>query len=973
MKTSKYKIKNTIVNRFKLIYLPLFIGLTAILLISLISYYTSKNLLLAQMEQDGINLAKQTVLQVEGNTVSLNVVNNMIEEKIKVVGKVILMNENNLSNDLLKKIAKALGVGEINWYSPEGKIIYSNIDDYLGWKPSKDHPVENFKISEKSEFIEDIRKDSESDNYYKYGYLRNLDGTFIQVGINANEVESLTQKFNYQSLVEKLTQGENIVEVLFLDNNLKTIANSNVDNIGTVYDMDKEQEMQEAIKGKISTKEWYYKKTDTKALSIYVPVVTSGEISNILVLSLSTEQVYYSIYMIAIESSIIAIFMLLMLFLVQNKNVIKPVNRLDQCIDQIDIEKNIEYKLPLVKNDTFFGVVSSINNILDKTYSYFYQIKEDQEELQASNEEISAAYQQLAASEEELRAQYEEIQGYTEKLESLTQKYEIAIEGTNSAVWEFDVEDETIYFSEGFKNIIGISIKEKDNIHKIFHEILSSEDEEKLIRKFIEYKNIEKNEIYDQVQIKTNMGISKWLLIHGKWIYDRHKKIKLINGIILDVTQMKEQEEYIKYIAYHDSLTNLANRRSFIKKLEEKISENKPGAVILLDLDNFKGINDTLGHSYGDKVLKKVAEELKGFKDDKIFLSRFGGDEFFLLIEDEIDISKIENYAKQITDIFRSKLIIEKEEIFISCSMGITLYPSDSNEVSQLLMNADMAMYKVKNAEKNNYVFFNEEMTAKLQERIKIEKILREALRKDGLKLLYQPQVCTFTGRVAGFEALLRLKNHSISPAMFIPLAEETGIIIEIGRWVTKEAISQIATWKNHNMNIKPIAINFSAKQLNDLNYISFLENTLKEMDVEAKYIDIEITESIFLEKKEETIAFLNELKSLGVKISLDDFGTGYSSLSYLTFLPVDKIKLDKSLNDKFLELKNIKVMDSLISLAQSLNLEIVAEGIEEVEQYKRLKVAGCTYIQGYIFSKPLEATDAEKIYNHNFLDKIFS
>jgi len=436
---------------------------------------------------------------------------------------------------------------------------------------------------------------------------------------------------------------------------------------------------------------------------------------------------------------------------------------------------------------------------------------------------------------------------------------------------------------------------------------------------------------------------------------------------------MKEQEEYIKYNAYHDYLTNLDNRRSFIKKLEEKIRENKPGAVILLDLDNFKGINDTLGHSYGDKVLKKVAEELKAFKDEKIYLSRFGGDEFFLLIEDERDISKIENYAKQITDIFRSKLIIEKEEIFISCSMGITLYPSDSNEVSQLLMNADMAMYKVKNAEKNNYVFFNEEMTAKLQERIKIEKILREALRKDGLKLLYQPQVCTFTGRVAGFEALLRLKNHSISPAMFIPLAEETGIIIEIGRWVTKEAISQIATWKNHNMNIKPIAINFSAKQLNDLNYISFLENTLKEMDVEAQYIDIEITESIFLEKKEETIAFLNELKSLGVKISLDDFGTGYSSLSYLTFLPVDKIKLDKSLNDKFLELKNIKVMDSLISLAQSLNLEIVAEGIEEVEQYKRLKVAGCTYIQGYIFSKPLEATDAEKIYNYNFLDKIFS
>lgn len=971
MNNSKYKMKNTIVNRSKLIYMPLFIGLMAILIISTISYYTSKNLLLAQMKQDGINLAKQTVLQVEGNAVSLDVVNKMIEEKIKIVGKIIMLNEKDLSNNLIKKIAKDLGVGEINWYSPEAKIIYSNIDAYLGWKASKGHPVETFRLSGKNEFMEEIRKDSESDNYNKYGYIRNINGTFIQIGISANEVESLTQKFNYQSLVEKLAQRENIVHVSFLDKNLKTIADSNIKDIGIVYDKEREQEMKDALKGEISTKDWYYKKTDTKTLETYVPVVANGEISNILVLSLSTEKVYYSIYMIAIESSVIAIIMLFLLFLVQHRNVIKPVNDLDQYIHQIDIEKNIEYRIPLLGNDTFFGLASSINNILGKTYNYFYEIREHKEELQASNEEISDAYQQLAASEEELRAQYDEIQGYTEKLENLKQKYEIAIEGTNSAVWEFDIEDETIYFSEGFKNILGISIKEKENIHKIFNELLSAEDEEKLIKKFISYKKREEAEIYDQIQITDNTGNSKWILIRGKWISDKHKSIKLINGILLDITQIKEQEEYIKHIAYHDSLTNLPNRRKFIKKLEEEIGENKPGAVMLLDLDNFKGINDTLGHGYGDKVLKKIAEELKNIKNEKIFVSRFGGDEFFVLIEGETDITQIENFAKQIINIFRNKLIIEKEEIYLSCSMGVTLYPFDSNEVSQLLMNADMAMYKVKNAEKNNYVFFSEEMIENLQEQIKVEKILREAIKKDGLKLLYQPQVCTFTGKIVGFEALLRLKNHPISPVKFIPLAEETGIIIEIGRWVTKETISQIATWKKMGRNIKPIAINFSAKQLNDLNYIAFLENALKEMDVEAKYIDIEITESIFLEKKQETIAFLNQLKALGVKISLDDFGTGYSSLSYLTFLPVDKIKLDKSLSDKFLELENINVMESLISLAHSLNLEVVAEGIEHLAQYQRLKVAGCNYIQGYIFSKPLEIDEVEKIYNDNFLDKI--
>ncbi|MTK13250.1 MAG: diguanylate cyclase [Clostridiaceae bacterium] len=635
-------MKNTVVNKYKLIYMPLLIGLLAILTISTLSYHKSKNLLLEQMKQNAVSLARQSILQVEENSVSLELINKMIEEKIRVVGKAIAMDENNLSNDLLKKTANNLGVDEIYWYSPDGVVIYSNIDRYLGWKPSKGHIVENFRISGKNELMEGIRKDTESDNYNKYGYLRNADGSFIQIGIRANEVESLTRKFNNQALVEKLAQEENVVHVFCVDKNLKTIADSNIKDVGTVYDKDKEKEMQEALDGKIPTKDTYYEKVDTKALTIYVPVAQNGEISNVLVLSLSTEKVHYSIYMLFIKCSIITIIMILMLLWVKNKNIIKPVKRLDQYINQIDIEKNIKYRLPLVEDDTFFGIVSSINGILDKTSSYFYQLKEHQEELEASNEEISAAYQQLAASEEELRAQNDEIQDYTEKLEDLKEKLE--------------------------------------------------------------------------------------------------------------------------HIAYHDSLTNLPNRRKFIEKLEEEISKNKSGAVLLLDLDNFKGINDTLGHSYGDKVFIKVAEELENIKDEKMIISRFGGDEFFALIEGEKDIILIENYAKKITSIFKNKLTIEGEETYISCSMGITLYPFDSNEVSQLLMNADMAMYKVKNTGKNNYMFFNEEMTEKLQEKLKIEWILREAIKKDELKLLYRPQVCTFTGRVVGFEALLRLKNSSISP-----------------------------------------------------------------------------------------------------------------------------------------------------------------------------------------------------------------
>jgi EAL domain-containing protein (putative c-di-GMP-specific phosphodiesterase class I) len=285
-------------------------------------------------------------------------------------------------------------------------------------------------------------------------------------------------------------------------------------------------------------------------------------------------------------------------------------------------------------------------------------------------------------------------------------------------------------------------------------------------------------------------------------------------------------------------------------------------------------------------------------------------------------------------------------------------------------MNADMAMYDVKEQGKNNYKFFNEKMTKKLKEQIQIEKFLREAIEEEQFKLVYQPQIATVTGKITGFEALLRLKNYFISPAVFIEIAEENGMIIQMGRWVTKEAIDQIARWKEKGLSLKPIAINFSAKQLNDMDYVAFLERVLKERQVDAKYIEIEITESIFLDQKEETIVFLNQLKNLGVKIALDDFGTGYSSLSYLTFLPVDKIKLDKSLCDKFLEIEHIAVMDNIISLAHSLNLEVVAEGVEEIEQYKRLRVAKCNYIQGYLFSKPLENFEAEKVYEDNFLEK---
>ncbi|MCT4606913.1 MAG: EAL domain-containing protein [Marinisporobacter sp.] len=849
MEKSKRYRKQNVVNRHKLIYMPLCIALLATFTVSISSFFISKSVLLEQEKQDARNLVKEAIRQIEGNEAALDVIHKMLEDRIRIVGNIVISHEGNLSNDYLIDLLKEMKVDRLYWMNERGVTLYScEGEDDIGWTSYKGHPLYDFIKSEDQELMEKIRPDSESGIPTKYGAIKNKNGYVVQVGIFAENIQNLTERFQYQNLVEKLLVEENIIYATIVDENLKTIADGQMKDIPTLYNKDINQ-VRNALKGKISMLEWYDEKGQEHILEVVAPIYKERKITGAFIIGLSMKSVYNYIYTIFIASSISALMMFLLFLWVQNKNVIRPVNQLDENINQIDLENAIDYRLPLVEEDPFLGITISVNHVLDKTYSYLYELKENQEELEASNEEITAAYHQLAASEKELRNQYDEIQNYTDELENLKQKYE--------------------------------------------------------------------------------------------------------------------------HLAYNDPLTNLPNRRSFLERFRKVTMNHGSGAVMLIDLDNFKEINDTLGHTYGDKVLKKVAQVFKNMQCEKMFISRFGGDEFFVIIEDEEDVEKIESYAREIINLFKKKWIIEEDEIYISASIGITRYPFDSNEISQLMMNADMAMYHVKNKGKNNYRFFQEEMTQNLKEQVHVEKLLREAIKEDGFKLLYQPQIDIYTGKIKGFEALLRFKNYFISPAVFIEIAEENGMIIQIGRWVTREAIHQIVKWKEMGFLIKPIAINFSAKQLNDVDYVSFLEKTLRENKVEAKYIEIEVTESVFLDKTEETIVFLNQLKDLGIKIALDDFGTGYSSLSYLTFLPVDKIKLDKSLCDKFLEIEHIAVMDNIISLAHSLNLQVVAEGVEEFEQYKRLKVARCNYIQGYLFSKPLENIEVEKIYENNFLEKL--
>ena len=433
------------------------------------------------------------------------------------------------------------------------------------------------------------------------------------------------------------------------------------------------------------------------------------------------------------------------------------------------------------------------------------------------------------------------------------------------------------------------------------------------------------------------------------------------------VDRIQAQKEHIEFLAHNDSMTNLPNRSRFNKKLTEVIESGASGGVILIDIDNFKGINDSMGHIYGDKVIRTVAEKISEISGPSVFVSRFGGDEFLILHEFEDDMHELVSYVLNIFLAMDNEFEIDGNRMKIEISAGISVFPKDSTDLDELIMYADLAMYSVKSGGKNNYAFFDSSMAEHLKRNMEVKKILNDAIEEDAFKILYQPQVDLSTGLISGFEALVRLRDHNISPGEFIPVAEENGLIGQIGRVVTRMVVEQMGQWNKTGLEPKPVAINFSAVQIHDTGYRNFLMSLLRENEVSPGMITIEITEGIFLEHRDTTVHLLNDLRSKGIKIAIDDFGTGFSSLSYLTFLPIDCIKFDRMLSLKFLEVEDISVMESLIALSHGLKLEVVAEGIEEIDQVKKLKDGKCDIIQGYYFSRPLEAKDAEAMYNHRY------
>ncbi|HAU86081.1 MAG TPA: diguanylate cyclase [Lachnospiraceae bacterium] len=433
--------------------------------------------------------------------------------------------------------------------------------------------------------------------------------------------------------------------------------------------------------------------------------------------------------------------------------------------------------------------------------------------------------------------------------------------------------------------------------------------------------------------------------------------------------ELKRSEERNKKLAYIDYLTDLPNRISFTEKLDQimaNIQKEEVIAVMYIDLDNFKNINDVLGHSYGDELLIDVTDRMKQVLDQNDYFARFGGDEFMVLTQNIQSTELYEEKIRKIQKVFTYPFVLSMREFFVTTSIGVAFAPKDGKTTQMLVKNVDAAMYSAKAMGKNTYCYYDENINESLMAKIELQSELRNALHNEEFAVFYQAQIDLKCDKIVGFEALVRWIHKEkglIAPGGFVQVAEETGLIVPIGRWVLFEACKQLKRWEEEGYNDISIAVNLSARQFKDADIVAMVNEAIEETKIDPGKLDLEITESIAIENIEYTIEIIQKLKEIGVKFSLDDFGTGYSSMNYLKHLPVNNLKIDKSFLDRVIEdTSDQQIVSTIITLAQTLDLVVIAEGVESSEQAVFLKKANCNQAQGYLYSKPIPEVEAGKL-----------
>lgn len=417
----------------------------------------------------------------------------------------------------------------------------------------------------------------------------------------------------------------------------------------------------------------------------------------------------------------------------------------------------------------------------------------------------------------------------------------------------------------------------------------------------------------------------------------------------------------IRTQAYTDYLTGLPNRLYFIEEMDKYLVDNPKLLICFLDLNDFKAYNDTKGHNFGDLLLIAVADRLKNAIDSKTIISRYGGDEFLLSYKYEKE-NEIEKFIERISNVFKKPFLIDNGVYSIDVSMGISISPKDGKKLGQLIRKADLAMYKMKVSKQQGIAFYTKEMDEKIIEERKIVNILKEAIRSDGFEMYYQPQVDINSERIVSLEALLRLKNHDMSPGIFIPIAEQSWLIMSIDRIVIEKVVKQISSWMKEKITPVPVYVNISSRNLTDDTIVDYTLEILKKNGVDSSLFGVELTESALVENQEAAEKILKRFKEFGIKTALDDFGSGYSGINYLTRFNVDKVKFDKKFSDRYLNKDKIEIYNLIIKVASLLGFSILAEGIETKEQVDLLKKTSCQEIQGYYYFRPSNCEVIKKL-----------
>lgn len=560
---------------------------------------------------------------------------------------------------------------------------------------------------------------------------------------------------------------------------------------------------------------------------------------------------------------------------------------------------------------------------------------------------------------------------FTEMLRENEERLGLALWGTDLGLWDWNTHTDKVFYDQRLAGMLGYT-REEIALHDHLWEKLVHPDDLPGMTTILNDHLDGKIECYEtEYRILNKSGEWLWILDRGKVVKrDGNGKPLRVVGTHRNITTQKQAEARILYMANHDILTDLPNRVLFLDRLEQELAHahrnNHMLAVIFLDLDRFKIINDTFGHAFGDLLLKAAAERLRDCIREGDTVSRMGGDEFTLIITDIIHSQDVVLIAQKIHHTVSLPFHLEGREIHVTSSIGITLYPLDAKDADSLIKKADTAMYYAKEQGRGNFKFYTEDMNVNILKRVALENNLRKALEKEELRVHYQPQVNLATGQIIGIEALVRWQHPEqgmIFPDKFIPIAEETGLIAPVGEWVLKTACAQTKEWHNAGFPTLRVAVNISAYQFKQHNFADTITCVLKETGLEPHSLEIELTEGVIMQVNEQIITTLCKLKSLGIQFAIDDFGTGYSILSYLKRFPIDALKIDRSfIQDIATNPDDVAIVKAMIAIAESLKLRIIAEGVETNEQADLLQKLCCNNIQGYLYSRPLPAPDMERL-----------